>query len=283
MAGVAPVAARTPRSRVFLVLLALIAGTLLAVGNHVIGAFDRAVAPELNKRTRLIGIIVRAELQRALELGQQLDAISGLESYLSSTIDKFGEVDAIVVRAADGTAIAAARRPARGRQPSSHVPVGMQTLVEQGSYVLPILDRNQLVGEIQIDTSPTFVRTRLREVFLDVMVVAIVAALLAVELTLVLIAVSVTGPQARVQHLLNAQAEGDFTQIIPPGGLGGLSRAAIRLNDHAHDLAERWGALSSAARARMTQSRSKGGSRMAGPRCCGCPALVTFDFRCSST
>jgi MFS family permease len=254
--GVGPFAAHGPRSRLFLVLLALIAVTLLAVGSHVIGAFDRAVAPELNKRTRLIGTIVRTELQRALELGQQLDAMAGLESYLSTTIDKFGEVDAIVVRAADGTTIAAAHRPAKGGPAAGVpvVPVGVHTVVERGSYVLPILDRNRLVGEIQIDTSPTFVRTRLREVFLDVMVIALVATLLAVELTLMVIAASVTGPQTRVLHLLDAQRGGDFRQVIRSRGLGGLSRTAARLSDHAEDLAERWTALSAAARARVKQS-----------------------------
>lgn len=251
--GVGPFAAQAPRSRLFLVLLALIAGTLLAVASHVIGAFDRAVAPELNKRTRLIGTIVRTELQRALELGQQLNAMAGLESYLSTTIDKFGEVDAIVVRAADGTAIAAARRPAKDG-PAAGVPVGVQTVVDRASYVLPILDRNRLVGEIQIDTNPTLVRTRLREVFLDVMVIALVATLLAVELTLMVIGASVTGPQTRVLHLLDAQRGGDFRQVIRSGGLGGLSRTAARLSDHAEDLAERWAALSSAAQARVKQS-----------------------------
>lgn len=251
--GAAPSAAQAPRSRLFLVLLALIAGTLLAAGSQVIGAFDRAVAPELNKRTRLIGIVVRTELQRALELGQQLDAIAGLESYLAATIDKFGEVDAIVVRDAVRKPIASAHR-AGGGHSAAIGPLGGQTVLTQGSYVLPILDRNRLVGEIQIDTSPTFVRTRLREVFLDVMAIALVATLLAVELTLMVIAASVTGPQTRVLHLLDAQREGDFTQVIRPGGLGGLSRTAARLNDQARDLAERWVALSSAARARMKQS-----------------------------
>lgn len=246
-------AAHAPRSRLFLVLLALIAGTLLAVGSQVIGAFDRAVAPELNKRTRLIGIVVRTELQRALELGQQLEAIAGLESYLATTIDKFGEVDAIVVRAVDGTSIAAAHRAASGRS-TAVVPAGVQTVMAHGSYVLPILDRNRLVGEIQVDTSPTFVRTRLREVFLDVMVIALVAALLAVELTLMVITASVTGPQTRVLRLLDARREGDFTQVIRPGGLGGLSRTAARLNDQAQDLAARWAALPAAARARLDQS-----------------------------
>lgn len=244
----APIAARALRSRLLLPLLALVACTVLAVGGFVTSAFDRAVAPELSKRTRLIGTIVRDELQRALELGVQLEAMQGLESYLSETLDKFGEVEAIVVQAASGTVVAAVRRPADLGQPLVRGPPGTQTVVEEGRYVLPILYGNRLVGEIQIDTSPTFVRTRLRDVFLDVMVIALVAALLAVELTLVLIVTFVTGPLARVLLLLNAQCKGDFSRVIQPGGLGGLSRTAARLNDYAEDLAERWASLTSPAR-----------------------------------
>jgi len=249
-----PAAAQHLRSRLFLVLLVLVAGTVLAVGRHVVGAFDRAVAPELDKRTRLIGTIVRAEIQRALELGVHLEAVAGLDSYLSETLGKFVEVEAIAVRAANGTTVAAAHRLAQGAQRSAQGPAGAQTVFERGSYTLPILEGNRLVGEIQIDTSPTFVRTRLREVFLDVLVIAVVATLLAVELTLVLIATSVTGPLARVLHLLDDQRRGDFSHVIRPGGLGGLSRVAARLNDHAEDLAERWAALPSGARATVQRS-----------------------------
>jgi MFS family permease len=84
------------------------------------------------------------------------------------------------------------------------------------------------------------------------------------------IAASLTGPQTRVLQLLNAQREGDFTQVIRPGGLGGLSRTAARLNDQARDLAERWAALPSAARGTMKQS-------LEGKVAIGRPALLRMS------
>jgi MFS family permease len=238
-------------SRLLPMMLALVAATVLAVGSYVVGAFDRAVAPELGKRARLIGFTVRAELQRALDLGGRIDAIGGLERYLDDTLGKFAEVDAIIVRDVDGTMVAAVRRSGSlpptgdGGEADTHSGVG------RGSERMPILDGNRVVGEVQIDTSPTFVRTRLREVFLDVTAIALVAALVAVELTVLVIGVSVTRPLDRVTYLMEAQRRGDFSQRIRRGGMGGLARAADRLNDHSDDLAERWALLSATSRARL--------------------------------
>jgi len=251
MVDVRPEANHGLRIRLIAVLLALVAGTILAIGGYAAGAFERAVAPELNKRTRLIGVIVRAELQRALELGVQIDAIAGLDQYLSETLEKFAEVDHIVVRTAEGAKVASARRSANAEAQPRMAPLGSKEDADRRGYVLPILEGNRLVGDIQIDISPAFVRTRLRDVFLDVMVIALVATLLGVELTLALAAVSVTRPRNRVFLLLDEQRSGNFLHRIEVGGLGGLARAAERLNDHARDLAERFAALPSAARERL--------------------------------
>jgi len=242
------------RFRLLPLMLILIAASVLAVSGYVVNAFDRAVAPELSKRALLIGSIVRAELQRTLDLGGRLDAIGGLERYLSDTLSKFAEVDAIVIRDIQGATVAAARRQSDA---PVDLPVGAfatQAFVDRSVQVMPILDGNRLVGEIEVDTSPTFVRTRLREVFLDVMVIALATALIGVELTLLLVAVSVARPLQRVVYLLQAQRHGDFSHRIRRAGIGALGRAADRLNDHAEDLAERWSALSEPSRARLAKT-----------------------------
>ncbi|HUG22011.1 MFS transporter [Piscinibacter sp.] len=228
------------RAQLTVVLLVLVVAAVVGAGSRAAGAFERAVAPELGKRTRLIGVIVRAELQRALEQGMPLDAISGLDRYLSQTLGRFAEVERIVVRAANGSTVASAERNAG---PTSHA------LPAVGSYRLIILDGNRGVGEIQIDVNPAFVRTRLREIVLDVLAVGLVAALVALELALLLTAVSVARPLERVSRLVDAQREGDFRDRVAPGGIGALARVADRLNDHATDLAERLAAIPAALRA----------------------------------
>jgi predicted MFS family arabinose efflux permease len=88
-------------------------------------------------------------------------------------------------------------------------------------------------------------------VFLDVMVIALVATLVALELVLAVAVTSVGKPLDRVSHMLDEQRAGRFLHRIRPSGLGGLGRAAARLNDHAEDLAERLIALPAAVRSRV--------------------------------
>jgi hypothetical protein len=94
----------------------------------------------------------------------------------------------------------------------------------------------------------------MRDVFLDVMVLSLVATLVALELALAVAASSVGKPLERVLQLVREQCEGDFRRRIRLAGVGGLRRAALRLNDHAEDLATRLRALPEAARARVSST-----------------------------
>lgn len=238
------------RTRLIQILVAIVTASVLAVGAASIVAFDRAVEPELTNRTRLIGSIIRAELQRTLELGIPLDSIAGLERYLGETLAKFQEVERIALTNAQGAAVAVAERP-RAASALDQAGLGAVIAFGQSVFVLPIIEGNRLVGGITIEISPRFVQTRLREVFLDVMVIALVATLVALELALAVTVSSVGKPLDRIFRLLAEQRDGSFLHRIRPGGLGGLARAAVRLNDRAEDLAERLRALPGDRRARV--------------------------------
>jgi hypothetical protein len=135
------------RTRLIGILVAMVTASVVAVGAAAIAAFDRAVEPELANRTRLIGSIVRSELQRALELGIPFDAIAGLDRYLSETLEKFEEVHRISVTTDSGRTIAVVERP---MAPSifQRADLGEVIAFRQTAFVLPILHGNRRVGEI---------------------------------------------------------------------------------------------------------------------------------------
>lgn len=238
------------RARLVQVLAAILAASVLAMAAAAIAAFDRAVEPELANRTRLIGSIVRMEIQRALELSIPLRSMAGLDLYLTEMLDKFPEVERIAVVDVSGETIAAVDRPKSEPSLFEGTTFGVGTALGQNAFVLPIIDGNRLVGKISVEISPVFVQTRLRDVFLDVIVITLVATLVALELTLAVTVTSVGKPLDRVLRLLSEQRDGNFLHRIRAGGLGGLARAAERLNDHAEDLAERLSALPAAVRSR---------------------------------
>jgi MFS family permease len=246
------------RGRLILMLAAMVTASVLAVGFAAITAFDRAVEPEHANRTRLIGTIIRAELQRALELGIPIDAVAGLDRYLDTALEKFGEVERIAITTADGKQVAQVKRTAA---PSLMMQTGLGEViaVRRTAFELPILHGNRLVGQITVEISPLFVQTRLRDVFLDVLVLGLIATLVALELALAVAVSSVGKPLDRVFRLLGEQRAGDFRHRIRSGGLGGLARTAARLNDHAEDLAVRVAAIPAALKgsidARIAETR----------------------------
>jgi hypothetical protein len=221
------------RGRLILMLAAMVTASVLAVGYAAILAFDRAVEPELANRTRLIGTIIRAEIERALELGIPIDAIAGLDRYLDDTLEKFAEVERITIATAGGQSLAMAERPA-ARFLIAKTGLGEVIAVRRTAFI-----------------SPHFVQTRLRDVFLDVLVLGLIATLLALELALAVTIISVGKPLDRVFRLLGEQREGNFQHRIRPGGLSGLGRTAARLNDHAEDLAARAAAIPDALRSTL--------------------------------
>jgi predicted MFS family arabinose efflux permease len=243
------------RTRLVLILVAIIIASVTALSAASVAAFDRAVEPELANRSWLIGSIIRGEIQHALELGIPFDAIAGLDRYLNETLAKFDEVNRIDVNSVTGRTIATVERPSTGKALEKTV-LSRLIRLRQDSFVLSILDGNQLVGEISIQLNPLFVQSRLRSVFLDVLVIALVAALVALEIVMMLIMITVGKPFDGIFLLLGEQRQGRFLHTIKPVGMGALSRVAVRLNDHAEDLADRLNMLPEAVLSSVQSSMS---------------------------
>jgi len=99
------------RARLIAMLTLIVTLAVLALGFFAIAAFDRAVEPEIANRTRLIGSIVRSEVQRSLELGIPIDSLVDLDRYLAETLEQFGEVDRISVTTTSGSMLAEVQSP----------------------------------------------------------------------------------------------------------------------------------------------------------------------------
>lgn len=215
---------------VTLALLVMMIGTLRA--------FDTAIQPELEKRSRLIGLTVRDSFEHALAMGVPLASVAGGDRFINDILQDFDDVQSITLRDVKGDIIVETQRDVAAQNTviSRVTNVGTE---RSPSFTLPILNRNRLVGEIQISFDPGFVITRLQDVLLDVFVVALVAILLAFELVIFVMAGALGKPLDRIFTLLRMQAQGTFNHIIPSTDAGQLRAIARRLSDRAVDLAER--------------------------------------------
>lgn len=232
---------RLAARRVIIWIALALSLSLLIMTYGAFRAFDAAIQPEMEKRSRLIGVAVRDRFERALELGIPLESISGVDNYFRQVLADFSDVQSIALLSSSGTFIAESRREDLPRKSvvSRVASVGAE---ESLDITFPIFSRNTLVGEVRINFDPTFVRTRLQDVLLDVFVVALVSVLLAFELVLMVMARALGKPLDRIFTLLKMQAQGVFRHIIPAPDGGDLRRIARRISDRATHLAERAGA-----------------------------------------
>jgi len=230
--------AATLRVSLFVSLLLALGLSVVILSLMVLSSFDRAIAPEIEARTKLLGSFIRTEVQNQLQLGIPIEAINGLDRYLDNTMGQFDEVQKIAVFNQRGNVIAVAERQSE-RSLLQDSGLGAVIGVQGKSIRLPILHGNRVVGDIRMETSAQFIETRLKSVFLDIAVLAIVVLLIGVEFIFAIIAASIWKPLGRIAFLLNAQGTGDFRHTISERGVARLSQAAEWLNDQARDLARR--------------------------------------------
>ena len=225
------------RRRLVVILLGLLIAVVLVFSILTTSAFQRAVAPDVESRTRLIGALIRAEVQRTLELGVPMAAIGGMNEYAEEMVRDFPEIRRIAIVAASGEPVAEVVRDERpGLLADSWV--GNRIRIESRGHRFPVLAGSDVVGEITVESSHRFLESRLRDVFVDVAVLAVAILLIGAELTLALVAASVWKPYARVLHVLAEQRGGEFQSLIRESGLPSLRRLAVRLNDRVRHVAE---------------------------------------------
>jgi hypothetical protein len=218
----------------------LVLGTVLACAIGLfsiltIHAFDRAITPELEARTQLIGGLVRSELQRALELGIPIEALGGLTGHLDEILRDFPEIARIAILGSGGDVIADSAREAAAAGAEASRGSGI-LVVQTGTADLPVLVGSEFAGTIRIEGNPRYFQTRLRDVILDVSVLALAMLLVGLEVTLAMLAVTIWKPHARILALLGEQSRGRFDHIIPEAGPPDWRRFARRLNDRVADL-----------------------------------------------
>jgi len=226
----------------------LIIAAAAVLGYFTIRAFNHAVEPELNNRSRLIGTIVRTNIQRALDLGIQLDQLRGTEKYLTDILETFPEVSRIAIRASDGAIVILAERSSgnistydfskdkgKAQTPSRSF--------SKKAFTFSILTRNTVVGDIVVEGDRAFVERQFQNVFLDVLVVILVAVLVAFEIMLAVVTISMSKPLDRLHMLLERQSQGDFSGRLKHDVATNLDRVAARFSDHSRDLNTRFARL----------------------------------------
>lgn len=223
---------RLAARRVVLWAAAVVILSLIVMALASIRAFEASLEPEMEKRSQLIGTTVREEIEQAMAYGLPLDTMSGASNYFDHILEQYPEIVSVRLLSNTGNVIASGQRAVP--EASDVAP-----LANIEPISLAMLHRNTIVGELELVSDPRFVRTRLRNVLLDTLVVGVVAVLLAFEIVALVSANTLGKPLDRVFTLLMEQSQGVFRHLIPARDAGNLRRVARHLSDRAEHLFER--------------------------------------------
>lgn len=226
------------RARMTAILTLVVALWVFLFSFVTLVLLDRAIAPELQQRTRLIGNVVRDNLQQTLSTGIPIQMVGGLDAYLGEVIDEFTEIRRITVETSRGEVVADLQRD-EAADLLDRLEIGRRLGITGSEQRMPVLVGNEVVGQIHLVSSALFVETRLRSVLLDAAVLALAVILIGVEVTLVFASGMILRPLRAVLALAREQAQGRFVHTVAASGLPTLRLVARRLNGHALDLADR--------------------------------------------
>jgi len=208
----------------------LIVGSALVLGLLTARTVNRSIEPEIGNRTTLMGAVINQNIQRAVSAGVPLGKLVGAEKYFGDFLREFPEVAYIGV--ATGRIILEAGE----RQQDIYGPRRSTKDV----VAFPIESGDEQIGYIIIDVDTGYIAREFENVLLDLAVVALVAILLAFEVLVVMMSVSLTGPFNRLQQLVTLQAAGDFSKRIECKGRHVLDEIGALLCERAESLQRRF-------------------------------------------
>jgi predicted MFS family arabinose efflux permease len=201
----------------------LIVVSALVLGLLTIGTVNRSIEPEITNRTTLMGTVINKNIQRAVSAGVPLEKLVGAEQYFGSFLLEFPEVAYIGV--ATGRIILEAGK----REDNIYGP----SRSSKDLVAYPINSDGEQIGYIIIDVDSGYIASKFESVLLDLIVVALVAILLAFEVLVVMMSISLTAPFNRLQHLVTLQATGDFSKRIGVTGKHAVDLIGARLSQRA--------------------------------------------------
>ncbi|WP_081731693.1 MFS transporter [Mesorhizobium sp. L103C131B0] len=215
----------TVSRRLTALIAVLVLGITVSLGTVAYRSIDESFAPELDKRTRLIGSIANDAIARTLKAGVPLDMMVGGREFFSSLLRDFPEISYFAL---------VTNRPIleMGTRP----PTTTSVMLQAGT-VVPIVVDNKLVANVVVIKNAGYLSRQFRDLILDLLVVTLVTILLAVELVSVMTNHSLTGPLTRLDYILKLQAAGDFSHRILVSGISAVDRLGQALSLRAERLA----------------------------------------------
>ena len=204
----------------------LVMGSTLLLGAFIYNNAEKSFLPELTARSELIGSVANNNIQVAISSGVPLSSLVGAESYFDELLQSFPEISYFGISSGSIVLEAGTRQHSlfSPQRPRKEVPT------------YPIISDGQQIGYIIVDTNPEYLALEFRKVLLDFAVIVLVVVLFSYHILIVAVSRSLTAPFVRLQHLVQRQAKGDFSNRITMFGKNEADKICQLLSRRSEEL-----------------------------------------------
>lgn len=210
---------------------------------------EERLAPELHKRSQTIGESLRDVVVRVTSYGMPFDAMNGMNDYLTSVAEQYDDLSYLAITNNRHEVLYR-----KGEIPvdyKRHFTMGEDnsTVLVNGFYNTTLMISNAqgtALGHLHIGQDKGIIQQRLKDSFLDIATVVVVAILMSFELLFFLMMFTISTPVNSLKDLLTKVSNGDFSHIVDIDTRDEIGRftnrinqALLKLNDAYYTLSER--------------------------------------------
>lgn len=229
---------KTVRLQLSAILLVVLVLGLAAFSWRTANRAEAVLLPELQAKAATVADSVSSLMGRALDLGIPLSRLQGVGPYLDRTVTTNADIAYVMLRAPDGAMLHAA-----GDLPQQAPPLAMGLDRAQAALSVPVRNGATGVAVLTVGLDPAFARKVVSELWIDLAIIMIVTALVALELMHIAFGAGLYGAIEGVETRLDTLARDDLSQHAPVDGGSEFGRLAARIDRRLADLHSRYATL----------------------------------------
>ncbi len=198
-----------------------------------LGAVETRLEPVIKDKAHVLARSIANDLYTAVRLDIPVQGLRGVDAYLDDLLTDHPEVAYLAVTDAGGKVLFSAEAD-DGVEVSSHpLAANAGTFVSVGSdynIAHPLVHDGKQVGHAMVGIDRRYVRNTMAGIFTDIGISLCVAILIVLELTLLVLSLTVARSIGLMRRLMHAVSEGDFSASIATRGRDDLARVIDAMN-----------------------------------------------------
>ena len=198
-----------------------------------LGAVETRLEPVIKDKAHVLARSIANDLYTAVRLDIPVRGLRGVDAYLDDLLTDHPEVAYLAVTDAGGKVLFSAEAD-DGVEVSSHpLAANAGTFVSIGSdynIAHPLVHDGKQVGHAMVGIDRRYVRNTMAGIFTDIGISLCVAILIVLELTLLVLSLTVARSIGLMRRLMHAVSEGDFSASIATRGRDDLARVIDAMN-----------------------------------------------------